>query len=246
MNLTARLRYVRQLVTYLRDQENLDRHRLALETAPSLIRRKTGFGTELIEHIQELGLVIVSLNDIAKTPSFHEYRLQSMVALIVAEPLKMGRWFSAMYFDGDFSQAQRSAVLTALGLSARELAGHGEEDAQTLGLPDIRAHLFPSKKLPARFEDIYVADESPVSVLANKFSQASLQPLAASAADAIAGPNALKVHTFSSRMEVENKRRQRDAQRQQATVRDVYRVLADGLFFPLVGRFEMMLLQFSS
>lgn len=219
---------------------------MGVTNAPSLIRRKTGFGTELIEHITELALIIVGLQDEGKLPKFHEYRLQSMIALIVAQPLKMGNWFSAMFFDGDISQTQRSAILTALGLSARELAGHGEEDAQVLGLPGVSDSSFPSEKLPPSFEALYLTDESPISSLTRQLSQTSLQPLAANAADAVSGPNALKVRTFSSRMEVEKKRQQRAAQKQKSTVKDVQKVLAEGFFYPLKGRFEMMILQFSS
>ena len=169
-----------------------------------------------------------------------------MIALIVALPLKMGRWFSAIYFDGDISQTQRSAILTALGLSARELAGNGEEDAKMLGLPAMPDASFPSKKLSAALEALYRTDESPISSLTKQLSQASLQPLAANAADAVSGPDALKVRTFSSRMEVEKKRQQREAQRQKSTVKDIHKVLWEGFFYPLTGRFEMMMMQFSS
>ena len=233
-------------MTYLRDSENVERYHLAISSAPSLIRRKTGFGTELTENMEELALLVVGLQDENNLPKFHEYRLQSMIALIVALPLKMGRWFSAIYFDGDISQTQRSAILTALGLSARELAGNGEEDAKMLGLPAMPDASFPSKKLSAGLEALYKTDESPISSLTKQLSQASLQPLAANAADAVSGPDALKVRTFSSRMEVEKKRQQREAQRQKSTVKDIHKVLSEGFFYPLTGRFEMMMMQFSS
>ena len=233
-------------MTYLRDSENVERYHLAISSAPSLIRRKTGFGTELTENMEELALLIVGLQDENNLPKFHEYRLQSMIALLVALPLKMGRWFSAVYFDGDISQIQRSAILTALGLSARELAGNGEADAKLLGLPAMPDASFPSKKLSAGLEALYKTDESPISSLTKQLSQASLQPLAANAADAVSGPDALKVRTFSSRMEVEKKRQQREAQRQKSTVKDIHKVLSEGFFYPLKGRFEMMMMQFSS
>ncbi|KAJ5168433.1 uncharacterized protein N7482_004027 [Penicillium canariense] len=239
--------YIRDLITYLRDPENVDRYHLAITTAPSLIRRKTGFGTELAEQIEELALTLVGLQDEHKHPSFHESRLQSMIALIVSQPLKMGRWFTAIFFDGDLSQVQRSAVLTALGLGAREIAGNGEDDAKALGLPTLGDTSFPSKRLSPALEAMFLgANESPIATLTREMSRTSLQPLAADAADKMTGPNALKVRTFSSRMEVEKKRQQRDAQRRQNTVKDVHKVLAEGFFYPLQGRFEIMMLQFSS
>ena len=174
-----------------------------------------------------------------------------MIGLLVALPVKMGRWFAAMYFDGDISQIQRSAILTALGLSARELAGNGEEDARVLGLPAIPDDAsFPSKRLSATLEALYSdntkKENSPIASLTNQLSQTSLQPLAANAADAVSGPDALKVRTFSSRMEVEKKRKQREAQRQNPRIKDLHKVLAEGFFYPLKGRFEVMMMQFSS
>jgi telomere length regulation protein len=225
----------------------VERHHLAITTAPSLIRRKIGFGTELAEQIEELGLTIVGLQNDNNHPKFHESRLQSMIALIVSHPLKMGRWFTSIFFDGDISQVQRSAVLTALGLSAREVAGNGETDAKALGLPDLKDTSFPSKRLSPTLESMFLgANESPIATLTREMSRTSLQPLAADAADSLTGPNALKVRTFSSRMEVEKKRQQRDAERQKSTVKDLYKVLAEGFFYPLQGRFEIMMLQFSS
>ncbi|GAQ06402.1 hypothetical protein ALT_3723 [Aspergillus lentulus] len=238
--------YIRDLIAGLRDTENLERYELAVTTAPSLIRRKTGFGTELAENVEELALVLVGLQEQTKLPKFHECRLQSMIALVVSQPLKMGRWFAAVFFDGDLSQTQRSAVLTALGLSARQLAGNGEEDARTLGLPTLPDTSFPTRRLPANVEDLYLNDQSPIANLTKTLSKASLEPLAAQAADEASGPNALKVRTFSSRMEVEKKRQQRDAQRQKSTVKDLHKVLSEGFFYPLTGRFALMMTQFSS
>ncbi|PYH49199.1 telomere length regulation TEL2 family protein [Aspergillus saccharolyticus JOP 1030-1] len=237
--------YIRDLITYLRDTENVERYELAVSTAPSLIRRKTGFGTELAENIEELALVVVSLQEQGKLSKFLEYQLQSMIALIVSQPLKMGHWFAALFFDGDLSQPQRSAVLTALGLSARELAGNGEADAKNLGLPSLPDASFPSKKLPSSLEAFYSTD-SPLASLTRSMAQASLEPLAAHAEESRTGPNALKVRTFSTRMEVEKRRQQREAQRQKSTIKDLYKVLAQGFFFPLKGRFEMMMMQFGS
>ncbi|KAL4762546.1 telomere length regulation TEL2 family protein [Aspergillus foveolatus] len=238
--------YVRDLIIYLRDTENLDRYELALTTAPELIRRKAGFGTELAEHTEELGLVLVGLQEQSKLARFHELRLQSIIALIVSQPLKMARWFAAVFFDGDLSQAQRSAVLTALGLSAREVAGVGADDAKAMGLPALSDTSFPSKRLPANLEAFYASAESPIASITRAIERASLQPIATEAADSASGPNALKVRKFSSRMEVEKRRQQREAHRQKSTVKDLYKVLSEGFFYPLTGRFEIMMMQFTS
>ncbi|KAJ9304297.1 hypothetical protein DTO217A2_6261 [Paecilomyces variotii] len=236
--------YIRDLVAALRDTENADRYNLGVATAPALIRRKAGFGTEIAEHAEQLALVLISLQDKYKLPKFHEYKLQSMIALLVAQPLRMGRWFSLTFFDADISQAERSAMLTALGLAARELAGYGEEDARSMGLPAVSDTSFPTKKLPTGLQEMYLTDESPVSALTKKLSQASLQPLALDAADALSGPNALKVRTFSSRMEVEKRRQQREEQRKKSVLKDLHRTLTEGFFYPLTSRFTTMMMQY--
>lgn len=190
--------------------------------------------------------MLVGLQEQSKFARFHELRLQSMIALIVSQPLKMARWFAAVFFDGDLSQAQRSAVLTALGLSAREVAGVGADDAKAMGLPAISDTSFPSKRLPANLEAFYASPESPIASITRGIERASLQPIAAEATDSVSGPNALKVRKFSSRMEVEKRRQQREAHRQKSTVKDLYKVLSEGFFYSLTGRFEIMMMQFTS
>lgn len=223
----------------------MDRYHLGITNASSLIRRKAGFGTELVENIDELALVVISLQDNYSLPNFHEYRLQAMIALLAAQPIRMGRYFTATFFDGDLSQAQRSAILIAMGLGAREVAGHGEEDAKALGLPSVSAQAdFPSKKLPSHLQQFYDTQKgtSPIAALTERLARTSLQPLALDAADAASGPNALKVRTFSSRMEVERQRQLREAQRKKKTVsKDLHKDLTEGFFYPLVGRFAVML-----
>ncbi|KAK2757076.1 telomere binding protein [Arachnomyces sp. PD_36] len=232
--------YIRDLLSYLRDTENAERYTLGVSTAPGLIRRKISFGTEILEHAEELGLLLVGLQEKYNIEKFHECRLQSLIALLVALPSRMGPWFAHTFFDADLSQTQRSAMLTAIGLGARELAGYGDEDAKSMGLPAVPSSSFPSKKLPPSLEATYNPDVSPVEAISKKLSQTTLQPLALNAADAVSGPDALKVRTFSSRMDVEKKRKQREQQRKNTTSKELYKTLSEGLFFPLTGRFALM------
>lgn len=223
----------------------MDRYHLGITNAPTLIRRKTGFGTELTENIDGLALVLLSLQNNYSLPNFDQYRLQAMIALLAGHPVRMGRFFTATFFDGDLSQTHRSAILTAMGLGARELAGYGEEDSKVMGLrlSPNKADL-PSKKLPAHLEQFYGAqgDNSIVSTLTEELSRTSLQPLALDAADAASGPNALKVRTFSSRMEVERQRQQRETQRKKkSTSQNLHKDLTEGFFNPLVGRFAVVM-----
>jgi telomere length regulation protein len=236
--------YIRDLISGLRDTENYDRNRLALSTAASLIRRKMSFGTEVSEHIVELATTLVGLKDSFNLPSFEEQRLRGMISVVVAQPLQMGKWFSTTLFAGDYSMAQRASILTTLSLAARELAGYREDDAPLTGAYEDPKDLFPSKRLPAKMDprftigagssssDIPSLASSPVAALAERQSQNILKPLAAKAADKATGPDILKTRTFSSRMEVEKKRKR-------PITNELAKIVADGFFFPLTGRYRV-------
>ncbi|KAL8848600.1 MAG: hypothetical protein Q9221_006374 [Calogaya cf. arnoldii] len=210
--------YINDLVSGLRDTENYDRHFLALTHASPLIRRKAAFGTEVTDNAEEIVNLLTSLGDKWNIENFQELRLQGMIAVLVAQPLEMGQWFSRTYFNGDYSIQQRATVLTTLGLGARELAGYGKED-KALSKFDEQSFKetvpFPSKQLPPKLHALYTSEkpvlqDSPdtkaINTASRNLEQSILQPMALQAADALSGPNALKVRTFSSRMEVEKRR----------------------------------------
>ncbi|KAK6227302.1 telomere length regulation protein [Colletotrichum tabaci] len=236
--------YIRDLISYLRDTDNYDKQKLALTTAPPLIRRKANFGTEVSSHADELATLLVGLEDKFEIESFHELRLEGMVAVIVAQPQKMGQWFAKTFFDGDYSISQRASVLIVLGLSARELAGFDTSE-------HAAAASFPSKRLPERMESLYL-DPSPPSnqlpsasnlkvipanaldTIANSLISSFVAPIAAGAADAATGPDALKLSTFTSRLpsKVSKKPRIRAIPNTTASM------LATSYFFPLTARFQ--------
>ncbi|KAI9828662.1 MAG: telomere binding protein [Thelocarpon impressellum] len=225
--------YVRDLINGLRDADNYERQRLALSGAASLIRRKANFGMELTEHAEELATILTGLHDKYDMENFQEHRLQAMIALLVAQPLEMGQWYSKTFFDGDYSIGQRTSVLNALGMGARELAGYAAEDGALTGATTLLqgpAGSFPSKKLPPRLHALF-ADNQPTGVdaLATRLEKTMLNPMAIEAADKLSGPNALKVRTFSSRMAVE-------AKRPPPKANALSKIVAPAFFFPLTGR----------
>ena len=221
--------YIRELLAGLKDEENYDRHTLALSTAADLIRRKTNFGTEVSDHIEELAMRLVGLKDSFELPEFQEMRLRGMIAVVVARPVEMGQWFANTLFNGDYSMSQRASILTALSMAARELAGYHEEDAKLTGAVVPNKDLFPSKRLPENLERHLAADK--VDDLSRRLEQSMIQPMVLKAADKLTGPDILKVRTFSSRMEVEKKRKKPIAN-------ELAKVVADGFFFPLTGHFR--------
>ena len=227
-------RYIRDLIAGLHDAENFDRHKLALSTASTLIRRKATFGTEVSDYIEELATLFVGLNDKCDMTEFQKWRLQGMIAVLVAQPLRMGQWFSRTFFNGDYSISQRATILTTLGLGARELAGFQEEDAALTGTDAVPKDPFPSKKLPDKLQKFWAVDAAPMNSLSSQLEKTIIQPLAVSAADTLTGPNALKVRTFSSRMAVEKARKK-------PVANALAKIVADGFFFPLTGLWRVHL-----
>lgn len=245
--------YIRNLVTYFRDTENYDRQNLALATAPTLIRRKANFGTEVKEHAEELASLLLGLQNQYEIENFHDLRLQGMIAVVVAQPQVMGQWFAKTFFNGDYSMGQRASVLTVLGLSARELAGHATSDYAS-------AASFPSQTLPDRMKKLYVEDATSSNQLPSSESLKALPsnaldtisksltsdfmaPLAANAADSAAGPDALKLSTFKSRLEQQRQSTSGQAKskakpRVRAIPNTTAQLIATSYFFPLTARFQ--------
>lgn len=226
--------YIRDLITYLRDTENYDRQKLALNTAPSLIRRKTNFGTEVTAHTEELAKLLVGLQDKYDIENFQDMRLQGMIAVILSQPTIMAPWFARTFFDGDYSLSQRSTILTALGISARELGGYKDVDSALTTVKPTPSSTFPSKTLPPKAHRHFGAEQqhyNAVDALSTQLSDTMIQPIAASVMDKATGPNILKVRTFSSRLAVE-------AKRKPPTVNELSKIVAFSFFFPLTGRFS--------
>lgn len=220
--------YIRDLVAGLRDQENYDRHKLALATAAPLIRRKINFGTEVVDHLEDLATILTGLQNGLELETFAQQRQQALIAVLLVKPAQMAQWFARSFFSGDYSLTQRVAMLTTLGLGARELAGMKDSSTDDL-VP--AAPSFPSKQLPPHLHKMYTEDKAAnsVSKLTSSMARAMLSPLASQAADTLSGPNILKVRTFSSRMEVE-------AARKKPIPNALAQIVADNFFFPLTGR----------
>jgi telomere length regulation protein len=220
--------YIRDLIAGIRDEENYDRHTLALATAASLIKRKANFGTEVTDHLDELATILTGMQDNLELDNFAEQRQQALIAVLLAKPAQMAQWFARSFFSGDYSLTQRIVMLTTLGLGARELAGIKDSATEDLIPP---ATSFPSKQLPPHLHKIYAENKNanPVANISSSMARSMLSPLASQAADQLSGPNILKVRTFSSRMEVEKKR-------QKPIPNALAQIVADHFFFPLTGR----------
>ena len=183
--------YIRDLMSGLRDQENYDRHELALSTAASLIRRKANFGTEVIDHLEELASLLTGLQDNFELGNFAQQRQQALIAVLLVKPAEMAQWFTRSFFTGDYSLTQRIAMLTTLGIGARELADI--KDSATEDMIPAKPS-FPSKQLPPHLHKVYAGDgeNNLVAKVSSSMARQMLSPIASQAADQLSGPNILK------------------------------------------------------
>ena len=222
--------YIIDLIKQLQTDDKPEIIELALRTAPELIRRKATFGTELSDNVQVVASSLINLKDTMSDSSVQDLRLRSLIACLVSQPAIISPWLASMYFEGDFSLAQRATILTTLGLSARELSGYKDPSA-----PDPPS--FPSKQLPPHLAAIY----APANTVARQIEHSTLQPLALAAADKLSGPDVLKVRTFSSRLEVQRKNEEKKQERSKRIPKNLHRLLADSFYLPLCCRMSLLL-----
>ncbi|BFZ64307.1 telomere binding protein [Saitoella coloradoensis] len=226
--------YIRNLLETLRASEpKYDAVKLALEHAEGLVRRHTSFGTELDLYGIELANTLAGTNDEFDMPNFVDMRQRALVALVVGRPKLIGPWAAEGVCSGKWSLGQRMAVLAAISSAAVELSG------QDLGQhKKVEGAAFASKLLPKHLHAIY-ADNSTTGIdhLIRGIEEASLKPIAAEAADALSGPEALKVgqtRRFSRRPEVQ-------ARQKKPEVNALAQIAGKALFFPLAGGWWMMM-----
>jgi telomere length regulation protein len=214
--------YIRDLLAGLREAENYDRHHVALETSTTLIRRKANFGSEVSDHAAELVAVFMNLNDTFEMEDFLELRQEAMISLVVSQPQIVAPLIAKSCLEGEYSIQQRAAMLTALAMGARELAGFKDEER-------VATPKFPSKELPEHLKRVYDPQHQlRLDVVTQKLEQAMVQPMALTAADHMSGPNALKVRTFSSRMKVQKKN-------SKIIPNTLAKNVAEWFFMPLIG-----------
>lgn len=232
--------YIHDLIKALNVVDKSEVIEIALKTAPSLIRRKANFGTELSENSISLAISLINLQDGLSTPALQELRLQSLIACLVSQPNRIGPWITSIYFTGDFSLSQRAMVLTVIGLSSRELAGHQDEDAQSSSPPSSQTTLPlpPSKLLPPHLASLYQSQTQPLTHLSHQIQHSTLHPLTLAAADSATGPQILKLRPFSSRLA---KKPTTAISHTHRIPKDLHKILSEALFLPLCSRMAILL-----
>ncbi|KAG8868080.1 telomere binding protein, partial [Serendipita sp. 405] len=126
---------------------------IGLDSAAALIRKKAGWGTELEENAVDLTCNIIGLQNNYDLEGFDQLVLEALTALVACCPKKVAPCIIENFFMPSYSVTHRYAMLNALALGARELAG--------LPTPQIalRSSTFPSRILPISAHHKYITAE---------------------------------------------------------------------------------------
>ncbi|WVQ84635.1 hypothetical protein IAT38_006790 [Cryptococcus sp. DSM 104549] len=145
--------YVPQLLALLKEREKPESLEVALQYGEGLVRAKREYGTELAENAVGVALMTMGLNDPFQIEEFEEKRQGLMNALVVCAPKQVAPLLCEQYFNPQFSLQQKSVILTALAMGARELSGLPVPQAPR----PTRAIDFPSKVLPVALHNKYIS-----------------------------------------------------------------------------------------
>ncbi|BEI82719.1 hypothetical protein CcaverHIS002_0305870 [Cutaneotrichosporon cavernicola] len=143
--------YVRQLTELLREKDKPESIELALQWGEGLVRAKRGFGTEVVDNAVAVTASALALSNPFNLDDFEPRRQGLVTALVACSPHNVPPFLAEQYFSASYSLLQKSVMLTALAMGARELAGLPVPDT-----PRTRAIDFASKTLPPALHDKYI------------------------------------------------------------------------------------------
>lgn len=112
-----------------------------LKQTVKLVRQKSLLPLEVGYYSEELMKNVVALNNNFDEKDFEQWRINSLISLIVVVPDKINDLFQLL-FNSDLSLQQRMSILSSIGLAARELRGLDDENVMK---PEYN---FPSRRLP--------------------------------------------------------------------------------------------------
>ncbi|RXK40552.1 hypothetical protein M231_02204 [Tremella mesenterica] len=144
--------YAQQLVLLLKEREKPDMVEMGLKWGEQLVRAKRSFGTELADNAEPLVAMTVALSHSYNIEGFEEKRQGLLNSLVVCAPKQAAPYLIELYFTGQYALQQRSIILTALAMGARELSG------MSIPLPPSTKKIdFPSKILPPNLHRKYIS-----------------------------------------------------------------------------------------
>lgn len=151
--------YIKDILGYIsvdttKDEYACEKRRLALTTAPTLLRQKASFGNEVALYAEDLIANLLAMTNHFDEKDFDSLRLNAMIAVIVSYPTSV-KYLIQLLGSGDYSLQQRMCCLSCISLSARNLKGF--EDEVVVKSYNNSIPSFPSKILPGDLHNKYLA-----------------------------------------------------------------------------------------
>lgn len=169
--------YVKDILSYIlvdpvKDDLALEKRRLALKSAPVLLRQKASFGTEISFYADDLVENFIAMTNHFDEKDFDSLILNAMISVIVACP-KATIHLVHLLSTGDYSLRQRMIILSSISLAARELKGF--KDDVVANSYQNKLQEFPSKQLPERLHKAFMPLSADPSTLAVELVEKSIQ-----------------------------------------------------------------------
>lgn len=188
--------YVRDLLAYLSVDTSApqayEKRQIALQTAPSLLRQKLSFGTEVSFYAEDLFTQLAALTNHYEDKDFETLKLNAMIAVVVGCPTVTGH-LCRLLLTADYSLQQRMCLLSALSLGARELRGYKDD----VVVSSFKPAEFASKMLPEKLHRQYLAAAGEVDYAYGKIENSIQNQLMSEAAeearDELAGGKILRM-----------------------------------------------------
>ncbi|KAM9937415.1 hypothetical protein OXX80_003055 [Metschnikowia pulcherrima] len=184
--------YVRDLLSYLsvepKDKNAYEKRRLALQVAPTLLRQKSAFGSEVSFYASDLLAQLVGLTNHYEEKDFETLRLNAMIAVVVSYP-EVTTELCKLLLTGDYSLQQRLCLLSSMSFAARALRGYKDEVVEH----SFDTTQFPTELLPKRLHDQYTAADYGYSRIENTIQNDLMRESSEEARDEILGGKVLRV-----------------------------------------------------
>lgn len=224
--------YIRDLLAYLssdtKSPQAFEKHQLALQTAPTLLRQKLGFGSEVSFYAEELLTILAGMTNFFDETGFEALKLNAMIAVVVSYK-QVTAHLCNLLLTGDYSLQQRMCILSTMSLSARELRGYRDKDVRL----SFDSKQFPSKMLPTKLHKQYMAmqeEDYGYAALENTIQNQLMAEASEEARDEIAGGKILRISSG-----LQKKRTPQEISISKDALSRFNKSVGPSFFFPLVA-----------
>ncbi|RKP29821.1 hypothetical protein METBISCDRAFT_17706 [Metschnikowia bicuspidata] len=221
--------YIRDLLAYLsvdtKEDQAYEKRKIALQTAPYLLKQRKGFGLEVSFFVEHLLSQLTGLSNYYEEDLFEQQKLNAMIAVVVSAP-ECTSHICHLLLTGDYSLQQRMCLLSAMALGARELRGYQRDG-------DASQHMnsqFPTKMLPEKLHRMYLSMDSEYSRIERSIQNLVMSEPSNQAQDQLMGGKVLRISSklkskYSKISEVEFR----------TLSREFGALVGKNFFFPLVA-----------